>query len=55
MTMEQAVKRERLYDELSAMQWVNVAQLPGETYEDNLKRRAALRMRQDEIMRELAG
>lgn len=55
MTLEEAIRRERLRDELSAIQYVNVAQLPGESYEDNLKRRAALTLRQDEILSELVG
>lgn len=55
MTLDDAIKREKLYDELNAMQWINVAQLPDESYEDTLKRRAQIRLRQDEIRSELAS
>lgn len=50
--LEEAIKRERLTDELRAIQWTNIAQLPGETYEENLKRRAALKVREYEILSE---
>lgn len=55
MTIEQAVRRERLKDQLREIQYSNVDQLPGESYEDNLKRRAELGLRQDQILSELAG
>jgi hypothetical protein len=51
--LEEAIRRERLGDQLRALQYANAAQLPGETYEENLKRRATMRLRQDEILREL--
>jgi hypothetical protein len=54
MTLEEAIKRERLGDELRAIQYANVAQQPGETYEQNLERRAKLSLRQSEILSELA-
>jgi hypothetical protein len=53
MDMDQAVRRERLKDELQAIQWANVAPLANETYEDTLKRRARLSLRESEILREL--
>lgn len=53
MTLEEAIRRERLSDELHAISWQNVAQLPGETYEQNLERRAKLEMRKREILSEL--
>jgi hypothetical protein len=53
MTLEEAIKRERLSDELRAIQFMNVAQQPDETYEQNLERRA-LSLRQREILSELA-
>lgn len=53
MTLEEAIKRERLSDELRAIGFVNVAKLPDETYEQNLERRAKLAMRQREILEEL--
>jgi hypothetical protein len=55
MTIEQAIRRERIRDALVALQYVNIAQLPGESYEDNLKRRAELNLRQDRLLAELAG
>lgn len=55
MTLEQAIRRESLIDELQAIQRVNIARLPNESYEDNLKRRARLRLRKDEILAALAG
>jgi hypothetical protein len=47
MTLEEAIKRERLSDELRAIQFMNVAQQPDE-------RRARLSLRQREILSELA-
>lgn len=55
MTLDQAIRRERLSDELRALQYTNVAKLPDESYEDNLKRRAQIRMRIDEILMEMAA
>ena len=53
MRLEEAIKRERLHDELRAILMQNVAQLPGETYEQNLMRRAKLKVRETEILLEL--
>lgn len=53
MTQEDAINREKLRDELHAIQHTNINQLPGETYEDNVARRAGLSVRADEILREL--
>jgi hypothetical protein len=53
MTLEEAITRERLWDELRAMDYINVAQLPAESYEENLARRAKMRLRTDEIRAEL--
>lgn len=53
MTQEEAIRRERLGDELRAVLAANAAQLPGETYEENLRRRAELKLREIEILREL--
>ena len=50
MTVEEAMERERLSDELRAIQAQNVGQLPGESYEENLRRRAKLRVRENEIL-----
>ena len=55
MPLEEAIRRERLSDELRALQCVNSGQLPNESYEDSLKRRAGNRLRTDEILRELSG
>jgi hypothetical protein len=55
MTIEQAIRRERIRDALVALQYVNIAQLPGESYEDNLKRRAELNLRQARLLAEMAG
>jgi hypothetical protein len=55
MTLDEAMKRERLSDELRAIEFTNVAPQPGESYEDNLRKRAQLRLRKDEILKELAG
>lgn len=54
MTLEEAIKRERLSDELRTISWANIAQLPGETYEQNLERRAKLEMRKSEILSALS-
>lgn len=54
MTLEDSIKRERLSDELRDIMWVNVAQLPNETYEENLRRRATLELRKREILSELS-
>ena len=54
MTLDEAIRRERLSDELRAIQYANVAKLPDETYEENLLRRAKLSLRQSEILNELA-
>lgn len=54
MTLKDAIQRERLSDELRAIQFANVALLPGETYEQNLERRAKLEMRKREILSELS-
>lgn len=53
MTLDQEIERQRLSDELRAILWANVAQLPGESYEENLMRRAKLGMRAREILSEL--
>ena len=50
MTLDEAIERERLSDELRAIQEQNIAQLPGETYEENLRRRAELKIRAHEIL-----
>jgi hypothetical protein len=50
MTLKEAIRNEKLSDELDAIAWTNIAQLPGESYEDNLKRRAALQLRRHEIL-----
>lgn len=55
MTLDDAIKREKLLDELSALQYINIARLHDESYEDNLKRRAQLRLREDEIRSELSS
>lgn len=54
MTLEEAIRLERLRDELHTISWTNIAQLPGETYEQNLERRAKLEMRKREILSELS-
>lgn len=54
MDLADAIKRERLSDELRAIQMSNVAKRPDETYEEHLARRAQLRMRVEEIWSELA-
>lgn len=54
MTIDEAVRRERLSDELRAILWANLAQLPGESYEQNLMRRAKLELRKQEILSEFA-
>lgn len=54
MTIEEAIKRERLSDELRGLLMTNAAKLPGETYEQNLERRAKIKMRIDEILSEFA-
>lgn len=54
MTLEEAIKRERLSDELRMIAYTNIAQLSNETYEQNLERRARLEMRKSEILAELA-
>ncbi len=53
MTIDKAIERERLSDELRAIQYANTAQLPEESYEQNLQRRAAMRVRMDEILSKL--
>lgn len=52
--LKEAVRRERLGDELHALQLANAAQLPDETYEQCLERRARMSLRRDEILRELS-
>ena len=54
MTLDEAIERERLRDELVALQYVNIATLPGESYEDNLRRRAGISMRQDQLLERLS-
>lgn len=54
LSLEEAIKRERLSDELRALQFTNDAQQPGETYEQCLERRARARLRMNEILDELA-
>lgn len=54
MTVEEAMERERLSDELRVILRANMAQLPGETYEQNLRRRAELKVREDQILSKLA-
>lgn len=53
MTLDEAKKKERLSDELRAIQLTSVAIRDDETYEQNLDRRAKLKMREGEILREL--
>lgn len=53
MEIDEAARREKLKDELHAIQWANVSPLPGETYEDTLRRRARLTQRENEILHEL--
>jgi len=53
MTIEEAIRQEKLEDELHALMMINVAQLPGESYEDNLRRRAELRIRVNKITWEI--
>ncbi len=55
LTQEEAIERERLSDELRALQFTNIAPFDGETYEENLRRRAAISLRRDEILNKLAG
>ena len=43
----------RLLDALQALQMANIAQQPGESYDDNLARRAALKLREDDILAQL--
>jgi hypothetical protein len=52
-TIEEAIERERLRDELHAIAWANLGRLPGETYEENLLRRAKLEVRKSEILSEM--
>lgn len=55
MTVEEAIERERLRDELHAIWVLNVAPTPGETYKENLRRRAMLKVRESEILYKLAA
>lgn len=48
--IEQEMTRQRLSDELQALNFVNAAQLPGETYEQCLRRRATAEVRRQEIL-----
>ena len=49
-TIQEEIERQRATDEYRNNGYVNVVQLPGETYEENLRRRAALALRQDELL-----
>lgn len=55
MKIDEAIKKERLSDELRMIQSANVEKMQSESYEDNLRRRAALRLRENEILKELYG
>ena len=52
--VEHEMERQRLWDEWHALRLVNVAQLPGETYAQALRRRAELNLRIDEIWKKIA-
>lgn len=52
-TIDEEIEHQRLSDELRRIQLTNVAQLSGETYEENLRRRAALEIRKNEILAKL--
>jgi hypothetical protein len=52
--LEREIERQRLGDELRSIGYANVAKLPNETYEDNLRRRAELQLRKDEILSKLS-
>jgi hypothetical protein len=53
--LENAIRREKLSDELRAIRFQNINQLPNETYEENLGRRARLSLRESEILKEMFG
>lgn len=54
MTLEKAIERQRLADELLGLMAINAALNRDETYEQNLERRARLQMRADAIREELS-
>ncbi len=52
--LEVEMWRLRLGDELRAIQMANIAMLPDETYEQNLRRRAEMELRKQAILKELS-
>lgn len=51
--IEHEMHRQRLSDELRALDLVNTARQPDETYEDCLRRRAVAELRRRQILAEL--
>jgi hypothetical protein len=51
--LEREIERQRLSDEYHELGFTNVAIQEGESYEDNLKKRAELTLRRNEILSKL--
>lgn len=51
--LEREIERQRASDELRAIMSANVAQLPNESYENNLRRRAELELRKQALLSKL--
>lgn len=51
--LEREIERQKATDEIRAISYANVAQLPNETYEENVRRRAELELRKNALLRVL--